>query len=135
MPVSRYDFAIAAWQEPHTAGSTYPFEPARAGLSQSTKPPASSSRLSAIAGIRPLPPIVPVHHGEPRHRRLKVRNSLSLERSDVGRPQIRPAERNTRHPRSDTAAGREQHLFANVIGEELPLERIDLLGVAFVQQN
>src|SRR5580698_457031 len=77
--------------------------------------------------------IVPMNHGKPRDRRMKIRNTPSLERSDVGGPQVGSAERNTCHPRSDTLPSLEQHVLGNVIVEELALKRIHFLRVTLVE--
>src|SRR6185437_17132253 len=65
----------------------------------------------------------------------EVWDSLPAQRTDVSGLQIRSAEGDAGHPGRDTAARCEEHILGDCAGEELLFQRVDLRGVAFIEQG
>lgn len=81
------------------------------------------------------PGTVPMRHGQPRVRRLEIRNAAAPKRADIKRAQIRPAKSYARHPRCDSLPCCKKHLLVHFSIQECPLERVHLLRIAFIQKH
>ncbi len=74
-------------------------------------------------------------HRQPRRGRAKVGNSFTLQRTDVDSLQIGTAKGHTGHPRSDAPPGGKQHLLIHLVREKRPLQFLNPLRIALVEQQ
>src|SRR6516164_5906214 len=76
-----------------------------------------------------------MHHSKAGRGCAEVWDALPAERTDVRGLEIGATKGDAGHPGGDAAAGGEEDVFGDGSGEELPLERVDFCGFAFVEQD